>query len=72
MPKIRCPSSSANVCRTLPGQRRSTRQRTNPATSPYTLSAALSRTGPPSETGVRLIEAGDQRLVEQVRKQGSL
>ena len=46
---IRWPSKSANVCRTLPGSRRSTRQPTNPATSPYTFSAALRRTAPPSE-----------------------
>ena len=48
MPKIRCPTSSASVCRTFSGARLSARHPANALTRPYTRSAALSRT-PPSE-----------------------
>ena len=41
--------SAAGVCRIFPGSRRSTRQRAKAATTPYSRSAALSRTAPPSE-----------------------
>ena len=49
MPKTRWPIRSASVCRIFPGARLSARHRANALTKPYTRSAALSRTAPPSE-----------------------
>ena len=44
----------------------------NPATSPYSLRGRLQQHGAPVGAGVRLIEPGEQWLVEQVREQDSL
>ena len=72
MPKIRCPISSASVCRIFSGARLSARHRANALTRPYTRSAALSRTAPPSELACLALERGDEGLVEEIREQDSL
>ena len=60
------------MCRIFPGARLSARHRANALTKPYTRSAALSRTAPPSELACSLVERGDERLVEQIREQNTL
>ena len=72
MPKIRCPSNSASVCRIFPGSRRSTRHRAKPATNPYTRSAAIEQDGAAIGTRVPAVERRDEGLVEEIRKEDSL
>ena len=54
MQKTRWPIRSSSVCRIFPGARLSARHRANALTKPYTRSAALSRTAPPSELACSL------------------
>ena len=70
MPKIRWPSRSPSVCRTLPGCRAVDQTPDEPLDQPVWRSAALSKTAPPSELAVLLIERGDEGCVEEIREAG--
>ena len=72
MPKIRCPISSASVCRIFSGARLSARHPANALTRPYTRSAGLEEDGATIRARLLAVERGDDGLVEELREQDSL